>query len=258
MNPIIRLSTPVALLGFHLSFIACSTVPKDAPVEFSRAAKEISSAKKENVDDILPKTVRSAEKTLAQASDDWRKADASKAKEAATGKAWSAGKIAENARKANAKIRGWDENIESFVLDSAGGAALSSAAAEGTVGARLDELSFNKPVAYFNTASSRLSGDGKKAVADLANLMLKEPRMTVMVTGRADSMGPAMVNERLCLLRAEAVAKELRARGIDPARVKVQTVYMGQHRGGRGSMMGPGHMQLQRRVDVEIKTDVAH
>lgn len=254
MNPIIRFSTPVALL----SFIACSTIPKDAPAEFSRAEKEISSAKKENVDDILPKTVRSAEKKLAQASDEWRKADAPKAKEAATGKAWAAAKMAEDARKANSKIRDWDENIESFVEETAGGAAASTAAAELPVGARLDELSFNKPVAYFNTASSRLSPEGKKSVDELAKIMHKEPKMVVTVTGRADPMGPAKINEHLCLARAEAVAKELRARGIDPARVKIQTAYMGRHRGGRGAMMGPGHMQLQRRVDVEIKTEVAH
>ncbi len=254
MNPILRLSTPV----ITLSFIACSTIPKDAPAEFSRAEKEISSAKKENVDDILPKTVRSAEKKLAQASDDWRKADAPKAKEAATGKAWAAAKIAEDARNANAKIRGWDENIESFVEDTAGKAAASTAATEAPVGARLDELSFNKPVAYFNTASSRLSTEGKKSVDDLAKIMLKEPKMIVTVIGRADPMGPAAINEHLCLARAEVVAKELRARGIDPTRVKIQTAYMGRHRGGRGAMMGPGHMQLQRRVDVEIKTEVAH
>lgn len=254
MNPIIRFSTPVALL----SIIACSTIPKDAPAEFSRAEKEISSAKKENVDDILPKTVRSAEKKLAQASDEWRKADAPKAKEAATGKAWAAAKLAEDARKANSKIRGWDENIESFVEDTSGAASPSTAETEAPGGARLDELSFNKPVAYFNTASSRLSTEGKKAVDELAKILLKEPKMTVTVTGRADPMGPTAINEQLCLQRAEAVAKELRARGVDPSRVKIQTAYMGRHRAGRGGMMGPGRMQLQRRVDVEIKTEVAH
>lgn len=254
MNPMSCYSKPLAII-VTMTAMACSTIPKDAPAEFSRAEKEIASAKKENVSDVLPKTMTSAKNKLAQASDDWRNADAPKAQEAATAKAWAAAKMAEDARKASTKIRAWDENIEAFSEDTKIQGADSSAASNQPEASKLDELQFNKPIAYFNTGSARLNADGKKAIDDLANMLKKEPAMNITVIGRSDPLGAPKFNDHLCLERAQVVANELTAHGIDLRRVKVQTAAMGH---GRGRMMGPGHMQLQRRVDVIIRTDIAH
>jgi outer membrane protein OmpA-like peptidoglycan-associated protein len=242
------LSLPVAFLFFT----ACSTIPKGAPAEFSQAEKEIKAAKKENVGEVMPKTLRSAESKLSQASDDWRKHDDEKSREAATAKAWTAGKLAGDARKAAEKVREWDKDIDSFVAETSEKRESPVAVAEVT---RAEALSFNKPIAYFNVGSARLSPEGKKAVRELAETLRKDPEMTVVLTGRADAAGPRRLNEHLCVQRAENVRRELEAHGIKGARIQIQPVgpgMMARH------MMGPGHMQLERRVDIEIKTGVAH
>ncbi|NDE14821.1 OmpA family protein [bacterium] len=242
------LSIPVA---FAL-VTACSTIPKGAPEEFSHAEKEIKEAKKENVANIMPKTLSTAESKLSQASDEWRKHDDAKSREAATAMAWTAGKLAEDARKATEKVHNWDKDIDTFTAETSLKRETPVAVAEVT---RAEVLTFNKPIAYFNIGSARLSAEGRKAVKELAETLRKDPELQVVLTGRADAAGPRGLNEHLCLRRAESVRKELEAHGIKAGQIKVEPVGPGMI---ARHMMGPGHMQLQRRVDIEVKSSVAH
>lgn len=235
----------------------CSTVPKGAPQEFTHAEKEIKAAKKENTADVMPKTLRAAEKKLGEASDEWRKRDNEKSREAATAKAWDAGHMAEEARKAASKIRGWDKDIDTFTAENERKAESPVAK---TTPTPPEVIAFNKPIAYFNIGSARLSTEGKAAVRELAETLRKDPETTVVVRGHADGSGPMKLNAHLCQQRAEAVRKELESHGIKGTRITVVQAGPGMMAGrmvGR-RMMGPGHMQLQRRVDIEVKTGVAH
>ncbi|MEY4630147.1 MAG: hypothetical protein RIQ81_267 [Pseudomonadota bacterium] len=239
-------------------FIAsCSTIPKGAPQDFSHAEKEIKAAKKENTADLMPKTLRAAEKKLDEASAEWRKPDNEKSREAATAKARDAGHMAEEARKASSKVREWDKDIDMFTAENEQKA--ESAVANVTPTPE-EGIAFNKSIAYFNIGSARLSPEGKAAVRELAETLRKDPGATVVVRGHADGSGPMKFNAHLCYKRAEAVRKELESHGIRSKRITLEPAGPGMMAGRMidRRMMGPGHMQLQRRVDIEVKTGFAH
>jgi len=86
--------------------------------------------------------------------------------------------------------------------------------------ARLDSLMAQAPV-LFPSAGADLGADGR-AVMDLVTATLNEcPERQVRIEGHTDSTGEDSANYALSWRRAEAVAKFLEERGVDPARLAV-------------------------------------
>lgn len=64
-----------------------------------------------------------------------------------------------------------------------------------------------------------LSRDGRRALADLADIMRKDPGRNIVIEGFTDSAGREAANQRLSERRAEAVREALVAHGVAPGRI---------------------------------------
>jgi OOP family OmpA-OmpF porin len=75
---------------------------------------------------------------------------------------------------------------------------------------------------HFGTGEADLNARARAALAAVAARTLRDPAIVIAVEGHADSRGDAAINERLSLLRAQAVARLLRARGVPASRLEVR------------------------------------
>jgi outer membrane protein OmpA-like peptidoglycan-associated protein len=71
----------------------------------------------------------------------------------------------------------------------------------------------------FSHASAELSADARTTVSSLHALMERAPWIRVQIAGHSDSVGDSEIQERISLLRAQAVEAALVARGIAPGRI---------------------------------------
>lgn len=76
-----------------------------------------------------------------------------------------------------------------------------------------------KNAILFNPGSTHVAADSRAAIDEFATDLAGCPDAPVYVQGHTDSQGPAKYNMALSVARAEAVVKELAARGIDPKRL---------------------------------------
>ena len=75
----------------------------------------------------------------------------------------------------------------------------------------------------FETASAKIVGDPRGALAEVAALMTQYPETTVVIEGHTDDRGAAKYNLKMSKARADAVSKVLITDlGIDAARVSTQ------------------------------------
>lgn len=104
----------------------------------------------------------------------------------------------------------------------------------------------------FDSGKATLQPGARTKLAELAQILARYPRTIVTITGNTDSRGSAELNDRLAKERAQAVADELVANGVNPARI---------HTFGAGaanpvaSNDTPEGRQQNRRVDVVVRPD---
>jgi peptidoglycan-associated lipoprotein len=103
---------------------------------------------------------------------------------------------------------------------------------------------------YFDFKSARLRADAAKLLQDTAASMTRTETWAVLITGYADSHGPAAYNKVLAQRRAESVKQFLVELGVPDTSVKVAAL------GPEASLCDdPGKecQQLNRRVHLEIR-----
>lgn len=71
----------------------------------------------------------------------------------------------------------------------------------------------------FPSGSKTINQQGKRAIAQLAQVLTSNPDINVMVEGHTDTDGEANFNWDLSVGRASTVVKELTSNGVDPKRV---------------------------------------
>ncbi len=101
----------------------------------------------------------------------------------------------------------------------------------------------------FTTGSSELSDDAKTQVAKVVMLLQTYPQAMVTVTGHTDSRGSEEFNQTLSEQRAQAVADEIIAEGIDVSRVTV--VGMGESQPIASNDTATGR-EMNRRVEIDV------
>ena len=73
----------------------------------------------------------------------------------------------------------------------------------------------------FNTASASISNDFYPVLDDVALILNKYPKTTLVVEGHTDNVGAASYNQQLSELRAQSVSQYLRQAQIDPRRLQI-------------------------------------
>jgi hypothetical protein len=97
---------------------------------------------------------------------------------------------------------------------------------------------------FFQPFSAALDGPALATITAAAKVANNEPGAPVTVTGAADPVGSARANLYLSKTRAQVVADQLEADGVDPSRIRIQAI---------GETTGPtGAAQGGRRALIQI------
>ncbi|MEZ4751602.1 MAG: OmpA family protein [Bdellovibrionota bacterium] len=188
----------------------------------------------------------------------------------ATGEAEKAERLASNAREAMRKMRSWDAEIQGFNDDKAAATRLkeiditlndigpvanrNNSQNQGNQqganreSAELPEAT-TQTVAHFRTNSAKLTGNSRRNIREVANVLSTHPNLRAEVLGYADARGPVELNKKLATQRSQAVANELKAMGVADNRVSIRPLgeqYSLEEKAGAGSL------QLDRKVDVRL------
>jgi outer membrane protein OmpA-like peptidoglycan-associated protein len=102
-------------------------------------------------------------------------------------------------------------------------------------------------VLRFATNKVKLSPDAEQKVAALAQRLLREPALQVMVAGHSDRRGDQALNRRISLSRARQVTQRLVAGGIPYKRITTHG-YGASRPAGAANL--PGVWVRNRRVEV--------
>ena len=106
---------------------------------------------------------------------------------------------------------------------------------------------------YCSSSVRRLcSRPARSNLEDVVELLQTEPDKRIRIEGHTDSSGPASVNQRISLQRAESVRDELVAMGIDASRI--QASGMGEDFPIASNDNAEGRSR-NRRVDVILLDD---
>lgn len=101
----------------------------------------------------------------------------------------------------------------------------------------------------FATASAELSSQAKSQIAEVVAVLKQYPQAVVSVTGHTDSRGSEAFNQKLSEQRAQAVADEIVAQGIDSSRVTAE---------GKGELEPIASndtetgREMNRRVEIDV------
>ncbi len=101
---------------------------------------------------------------------------------------------------------------------------------------------------FFRSGINRLNRRARAELDRLTDLLAARPG-SILLTGHADATGDEGVNRRVALGRARAVAQYLSARGVDPARIGIET--RGEEQPIATNDTATGRRQ-NRRVDVRV------
>lgn len=102
---------------------------------------------------------------------------------------------------------------------------------------------------HFDLGSSTLNSDTKLELNNLAELMKKEPSISIRVDGHTDSQGDEQSNQKLSEQRANSVKKYLVQKGVDKNRI--QTRGFGDNRKLSNENTEEGK-QKNRRIEITI------
>lgn len=103
---------------------------------------------------------------------------------------------------------------------------------------------------YFHFGSYQLSDDGKTILADISEMLHRNPTYEVQLEGHTDSWGSEQVNMRLSYLRAQAAAHYLIDRGISSNRLQVTGMGSGMPLASNDDEKEG--RELNRRVEVML------
>jgi OOP family OmpA-OmpF porin len=101
----------------------------------------------------------------------------------------------------------------------------------------------------FELNSSKLKPESTQKLNELVAFMNQYPQSTVEVVGYTDSTGAAAYNQKLSEKRAQAVANELEAQGIDASRITVSG--QGENNPVASNETKEGRM-MNRRVEMTV------
>ena len=104
----------------------------------------------------------------------------------------------------------------------------------------------------FDSGKATLQPGARTKLTELAGILAKYPRTIVTITGNTDSRGSAELNDRLSKERAQAVADELVANGVNPARI---VTFGAGYSNPVATNDTPEGRQQNRRVDIVVKPD---
>jgi outer membrane protein OmpA-like peptidoglycan-associated protein len=104
----------------------------------------------------------------------------------------------------------------------------------------------------FDSGQATLQPGARTKLRELAAILDKYPRTIVTITGNTDSRGSAELNDRLSKERAQAVADELVANGVNPARI---VTFGAGASDPVATNATPEGRQQNRRVDIVVKPD---
>jgi outer membrane protein OmpA-like peptidoglycan-associated protein len=103
---------------------------------------------------------------------------------------------------------------------------------------------------FFLSNNTQLTPESKARLDDVITRAMTRPGNEIVVTGHTDSVGPAEVNDRLSLRRAEVIRQAIIARGFAPARIYAAG------RGARDLLVPTGAQkaeQKNRRVEITVR-----
>lgn len=104
----------------------------------------------------------------------------------------------------------------------------------------------------FDSGKATLQPGARTKLRELAAILAKYPRTIVTITGNTDSRGSDELNDRLSKERAQAVADELVANGVNPARL---LTFGAGASNPVATNATPEGRQQNRRVDIVVKPD---
>jgi outer membrane protein OmpA-like peptidoglycan-associated protein len=102
---------------------------------------------------------------------------------------------------------------------------------------------------FFQEWSSALDSSALTAIAQAAKVANAEPGAKVIVTGAADTLGSAQANKYLSETRAQVVADQLVADGVEASRIKTKSIGETEAPGVTSGMPA----QFSRRVTIAIE-----
>ncbi len=102
---------------------------------------------------------------------------------------------------------------------------------------------------FFQEWSSALDASALTAISQAAKVAIAEPGAKVIVTGAADTVGSAQANKYLSETRAQVVADQLVADGVEASRIKTKSIGETEAPG----MASGAPAQFSRRVTIAIE-----
>lgn len=113
---------------------------------------------------------------------------------------------------------------------------------------------FNLKSIYYDLDKSNIRPDARPALDEIADIMRKNPEISIITASHTDSRATESYNRELSLRRGEEAKKYLISRGIDGARIDVQ--YYGKSRivnsCGEGVICPESEQQMNRRTEFEV------
>lgn len=106
----------------------------------------------------------------------------------------------------------------------------------------------------FDSGKATLQPGARTKLRELAGILDRYPRTTVSITGNTDSRGSVELNDRLSRERAQAVADELIANGVNPARI---ATFGAGASNPVATNDTPEGRQQNRRVDIVVRPDTS-
>jgi len=104
----------------------------------------------------------------------------------------------------------------------------------------------------FDSGKATLQPGARTKLKEIAGILDRYPRTVISITGNTDSRGSDALNDRLSKERAQAVADELVANGVNPARI---LTFGAGASNAVATNATPEGRQQNRRVDLVVKPD---
>ena len=103
---------------------------------------------------------------------------------------------------------------------------------------------------YFKFNSHDVPLEYIPGIHRLVELMRNDPELTIIISGYTDPAGPAEVNDRLSMKRAQSVARLIRSLDIPESRITVE--WFGETRASSGKS-GPRYYYLDRKAELLLQ-----
>jgi outer membrane protein OmpA-like peptidoglycan-associated protein len=151
-------------------------------------------------------------------------------------------------RDENKAIRQRLDNLEKDMVQVKEQTAKNSLLAEQYAAGTTIDVDF--PEVLFKLQSSKLTQEAQSALDQVSSVLKQKVFSKVVVSGHADTTGPAEFNMKIGMDRANAVKEALTAKGISAS--KIEAVSYGEEKPRHSNNTLEGR-QRNRRVEIEVK-----